>query len=446
MLAWRLLLATGDPDCADVIERTMLNGVLSGRVARRAPRSSTSTRSSAGPTAVAAEPATASAQPWYACACCPPNLMRTVASWRAVPRDDRRPTGSSSTSTRPATIRARSVGGAGSGCAVETDYPWDGRVAGDRDRGPVASRGRCRSGCPAWCRRGDAIDWRATRRRRAAGGGRSAWSDHAARRSADRRRRDLELAMPVRITMPGPAGRRGPRLRRPRARPARLLPRDGRPARRRRASRTSTSTAGRHDRSRSRAPDRRAATSSGCRSPATAADGEGRVDARVRRSRTTRGPIGRSRRCGSGSRARAARLRPATPGDDDGLADLKCGRRRGQRAPRAMPASSCCRSATSSGVDRDAGVLAIKPSGVPYDGLTAGRHGGRGHRGRAVVEGELRPSIGQAHASAAVSGAARHRGRRPHPLDARRRRGPRPAAPSPASAPPTRTTSGARSR
>ena len=30
MLAWRLLLATGDPACADVIERTMLNGVLSG--------------------------------------------------------------------------------------------------------------------------------------------------------------------------------------------------------------------------------------------------------------------------------------------------------------------------------------------------------------------------------------------------------------------------------
>ena len=40
MLAWRLLLATGDPDCADVIERTMFNGVLSGRVGRRGPSSS----------------------------------------------------------------------------------------------------------------------------------------------------------------------------------------------------------------------------------------------------------------------------------------------------------------------------------------------------------------------------------------------------------------------
>ena len=30
MLAWRLLLATGDPACADVIERTIYNGVLPG--------------------------------------------------------------------------------------------------------------------------------------------------------------------------------------------------------------------------------------------------------------------------------------------------------------------------------------------------------------------------------------------------------------------------------
>ena len=30
MLAWRLLLATGDPAYADAIERTMFNGVLSG--------------------------------------------------------------------------------------------------------------------------------------------------------------------------------------------------------------------------------------------------------------------------------------------------------------------------------------------------------------------------------------------------------------------------------
>ena len=50
MLAWRLLLATGDPAYADLIERTIYNGVLSGRVGRRDTRSSTSTRSSGGRT------------------------------------------------------------------------------------------------------------------------------------------------------------------------------------------------------------------------------------------------------------------------------------------------------------------------------------------------------------------------------------------------------------
>ena len=79
MLAWRLLLATGDPACADVIERTIHNGVLSGLaldgtsffyvnpLQRRTERA-------AGETA-------AGRQAWYACACCPPNLMRLLGSW-----------------------------------------------------------------------------------------------------------------------------------------------------------------------------------------------------------------------------------------------------------------------------------------------------------------------------------------------------------------------------
>ena len=46
MLAWRLLLATGDPACADVIERTVYNGVLPGVSLDGDARSSTSTRSS----------------------------------------------------------------------------------------------------------------------------------------------------------------------------------------------------------------------------------------------------------------------------------------------------------------------------------------------------------------------------------------------------------------
>ena len=83
MVAWRLLLATGDPDAADAIERAAFNGVLSGvssdgnrffyvnPLQRRTHR-------------VAAEPGTGERKPWYACACCPPNLVRTFASWPQI--------------------------------------------------------------------------------------------------------------------------------------------------------------------------------------------------------------------------------------------------------------------------------------------------------------------------------------------------------------------------
>ena len=46
------------------------------RVARRRRASSTSTRCSGGPSEPRTDRGAASAQPWYACACCPPNLMR----------------------------------------------------------------------------------------------------------------------------------------------------------------------------------------------------------------------------------------------------------------------------------------------------------------------------------------------------------------------------------
>ncbi len=79
MLAWRLLLATGEMRFADAIERALYNGVLSGRsldgqgffyVNPLLVR--------AGGTGYQGGPAARA--PWYACACCPPNLMRLIAS------------------------------------------------------------------------------------------------------------------------------------------------------------------------------------------------------------------------------------------------------------------------------------------------------------------------------------------------------------------------------
>jgi uncharacterized protein len=71
MWNWRMLLLTGEARFADLMERTLYNGFLTGlgldgksffyvnplHVRGRAER-----------------------QPWYACACCPPNVMRLIAS------------------------------------------------------------------------------------------------------------------------------------------------------------------------------------------------------------------------------------------------------------------------------------------------------------------------------------------------------------------------------
>ena len=125
MLAWRLLLATGDPECADVIERAIYNGVLSGvslegtsffydnplqrRTVRAAAATGHGERSS-----------------WFPCACCPPNLMRLLGSLEQylATTDD---AGIRVHQFATAEIGAEMAGGAVR-FAMRTEYPWDGRV------------------------------------------------------------------------------------------------------------------------------------------------------------------------------------------------------------------------------------------------------------------------------------------------------------------------------
>jgi hypothetical protein len=125
MLAWRLLLATGDPACADVIERTIYNGVLSGvslqgttffydnPLQRRTIRA-------------AAAPGHGERASWFPCACCPPNLMRMLASWNQylVTSDQ---DGICVQQYANAEIVADTPAGPVR-LSMATDYPWDGRV------------------------------------------------------------------------------------------------------------------------------------------------------------------------------------------------------------------------------------------------------------------------------------------------------------------------------
>jgi hypothetical protein len=125
MLAWRLLLATGEPEYADAIERAMYNGVLSGislsgtrffyvnPLQRRTHRAAGSTGSG-------------ERAPWYPCACCPPNLMRLLSSWQQylATTDD---SGVQLHQYATAEIQADLAGGPVR-LVVRTDYPWHGRI------------------------------------------------------------------------------------------------------------------------------------------------------------------------------------------------------------------------------------------------------------------------------------------------------------------------------
>jgi uncharacterized protein len=126
MLAWRLLLATGEPACADLIERTIYNGVLTGvsqagtsffyvnplqrRTERAASREGEGER-----------------QAWFACACCPPNIMRLLSSWEQyLATTD----GSGIRLHQYADVELRAdVAGGLVRLRIETDYPWSGEVA-----------------------------------------------------------------------------------------------------------------------------------------------------------------------------------------------------------------------------------------------------------------------------------------------------------------------------
>ncbi len=117
---WRLLLATGHGRYADLIERTLYNAFAASTSAdgvrffyvnplqRRAD--------------LFEDAYLGRRREWFACACCPPNIMRLVASlghYVATTDDD----GLLVHQYVPGTIRAGGIT-----LAVETDYPWDGRV------------------------------------------------------------------------------------------------------------------------------------------------------------------------------------------------------------------------------------------------------------------------------------------------------------------------------
>jgi DUF1680 family protein len=148
MLAWRLLLATGDPSHADAIERTAFNGVLPGlslegtdffyvnALQRRTER-------------VAEDERSGIRKPWFACACCPPNVMRFLSSWQQylATTDE---TGLQVHQFATGEITAERAGGP-IRISTATGYPWDGAVTVTILETPVEPW-TLSLRIPGWCR------------------------------------------------------------------------------------------------------------------------------------------------------------------------------------------------------------------------------------------------------------------------------------------------------
>jgi hypothetical protein len=134
MLAWRLQLATGLARFGDAIERTLYNGFLSGLSLRGGEYFYVNTLLSTG-----REPARGHRRVqrsrWYDCACCPPNVMRLLASvhqyWATS--DD---SGVQLQQYAPARIKAATAAGSVA-LHTATEFPSSGRLTVTVDESPA---------------------------------------------------------------------------------------------------------------------------------------------------------------------------------------------------------------------------------------------------------------------------------------------------------------------
>jgi DUF1680 family protein len=133
MLAWRLLLADGDPRYADLIERTLFNVVSTSPAAdgRSFFYTNTLHRRELGTQPDADRPSLRAAAslraPWFEVSCCPTNVARTLASLTAyvATSDDE---GLQLHQYVPGTVAHSRADGRELRVSVATEYPRDGEI------------------------------------------------------------------------------------------------------------------------------------------------------------------------------------------------------------------------------------------------------------------------------------------------------------------------------
>jgi len=144
MWAWRMLALDGDAAYADILELTLYNGFLAGLSLDGVHYFYVNPLANDG---------SHRRQPWFACACCPPNIARLLASLPAY---------FYSVSTDAVWCHLYAAGaarltlpdGRPVGVRQETDYPWDGDVTLTVD---AAAEFGLRLRIPGWCDAGARI-------------------------------------------------------------------------------------------------------------------------------------------------------------------------------------------------------------------------------------------------------------------------------------------------
>lgn len=133
MTSWRLLLATGSPAYADLVERTLFNVVATSPSPEGTAFYYTNTLQQRVPgTPASTDEASVRASsslraPWFEVSCCPPNVARTFASLAAylVTTSD---AGVQIHQYAPSTVRTVLPDGEAVSLVVSTEYPQGGRV------------------------------------------------------------------------------------------------------------------------------------------------------------------------------------------------------------------------------------------------------------------------------------------------------------------------------
>ncbi len=134
---WRMLLATGEARFADLMERAFFNGFLSGVSLDGSRFFYVNPLTSQGSAEVLSR-TTPERMEWHQVACCPPNVMRTLASlddFFATSGDD----GVQIHQYAPIRLAAETAAGGRVVACVETDHPWDGRVVLRIEEAPAGS-------------------------------------------------------------------------------------------------------------------------------------------------------------------------------------------------------------------------------------------------------------------------------------------------------------------